>query len=138
MPGLVVYRYDAPLFFANAEDFKDRALASLDAADGPVEWFLLNFEANVQIDLTSIDALGEIRAELEERGIKLALARVKHEMYEELERAGLVEAIGAGRIFDTLPTAVVAYVEAYTAKHGEPPPGVVPPDPPAQPVIDPP
>ncbi|MET0831362.1 MAG: sulfate permease [Acidimicrobiia bacterium] len=138
MPGLVVYRYDAPLFFANAEDFKDRALGSLDSADGPVEWFLLNFEANVQIDLTSIDALGEIRAELEERGIKLALARVKHEMYEELERAGLVEAIGAHRIFDTLPMAVVAYVEAYTAKHGEPPPGVVPPDPPAQPVIDPP
>jgi SulP family sulfate permease len=135
MPGLVVYRYDAPLFFANAEDFKRRALASLDEAEGPVEWFLLNFEANVQIDLTSIDALDEIRAELEERGIKLALSRVKHEMYEELERAGLVEAIGANRIFATLPTAVVAYVAAYTAKHGEPPPGVVPPEPPAQPII---
>jgi high affinity sulfate transporter 1 len=135
MPGLVVYRYDAPLFFANAEDFKSRALASLDEAEGPVEWFLLNFEANVQIDLTSIDALDEIRAELEDRGIKLALARVKHEMHEELERAGLVEAIGANLIFATLPTAVVAYVAAYTAEHGEPPPGVVPPDPPAQPII---
>jgi sulfate permease, SulP family len=135
MPGLVVYRYDAPLFFANAEDFKSRALASLDEAEGPVEWFLLNFEANVQIDLTSIDALAEIRAELEERGIALALARVKHEMHEELERAGLVDAIGADRIFDTLPTAVVAYVEAYTAEHGEPPPGVVPPKPPEQPQI---
>ena len=48
-----VYRYDAPLFFANAEDFKHRALAAVDAADPPVEWFLLNAEANTEIDLTA-------------------------------------------------------------------------------------
>ena len=52
VPGLLVYRYDAPLFFANAEDFNRRALASVDAADPPVEWFLLNAEANTEIDLT--------------------------------------------------------------------------------------
>ncbi len=45
--GLVVYRYDSPMFFANAEDFRQRALASLDVAVGPVEWFVLNAEANV-------------------------------------------------------------------------------------------
>jgi len=136
MPGLVVYRYDAPLFFANAEDFKRRALASLAGTGGTVEWYLLNFEANVQIDLTSIDALDEMRSELEGKGIVLALARVKHEMHRELERAGFVDRIGADRIFATLPTAVIAYVEAYTAKHGRPPPGVVPPQPPDQPVIE--
>lgn len=136
MPGLVVYRYDAPLFFANAEDFKRRALASLAETEGTVEWYLLNFEANVQIDLTSIDALDEMRSELEGKGIVLALARVKHEMHRELERAGFVDRIGADRIFATLPTAVIAYVEAYTAKHGKPPPGVVPPSPPDQPVIE--
>ena len=59
-------------------------------------------------------------------------------MYVELEAAGFVDRLGPDRIFATLPTAVVGYVDAYTAKHGEPPPGVVPPDPPAQPVIDPP
>ena len=138
MPGLVVYRYDAPLFFANAEDFKRRALASLTDAEGPVEWVLLNFESNVQVDLTSVDALDEIRQELERQGIALALARVKRDMYVELEAAGFVDRLGPDRIFATLPTAVVGYVDAYTAKHGEPPPGVVPPDPPAQPVIDPP
>ncbi|HZA32161.1 MAG TPA: SulP family inorganic anion transporter, partial [Propionibacteriaceae bacterium] len=49
VPGLLVYRYDAPLFFANADDFKRRALASVDAADTPVEWFLLNTEANIEV-----------------------------------------------------------------------------------------
>ena len=68
LPGLMVYRYDAPLFFANADDFKNRALASLGEADGDVEWFLLNFEANAQIDLTAVDALDELRRELKSRG----------------------------------------------------------------------
>ena len=58
---------------------------------------------------------------------------MKRDMYVELERAGLVERIGADHIFATLPTAVIAYVEAYEAAHGEPPPGVVPPPPPEQP-----
>ena len=136
MPGLVVYRYDAPLFFANAEDFKRRALASLTDAEGPVEWVLLNFESNVQVDLTSVDALDEIRQELERQGIALALARVKRDMYVELEAAGFVDRLGPDRIFATLPTAVVAYVDAYTARHGHPPPGVDPPAPPDQPHID--
>ena len=67
--GLLVYRYDAPLFFANAEDFKRRALASVDAADPPVDWFLLNAEANVEVDLTAVDVLEEVRRTLAERGI---------------------------------------------------------------------
>lgn len=136
MPGLVVYRYDAPLFFANAEDFKTRALASLDEADGDVEWFLLNFEANVQIDLTAIDALDELHEELERRGIVMAISRVKFEMRAELEKSGFVERIGADHVFATLPTAVVAYVDAYRSKHGSPPPGVVAPNPPEPPILD--
>jgi len=134
VPGLVVYRYDSPLFFANAEDFKRRALEAADAADQPVEWFLLNAEANVQVDLTSVDALDELRQELEHRGIVLALARVKSELHEELARAGLVERVGEHHIFATLPTAVAAFVADYTARHGHPPPGVTPPEPPAAPL----
>ena len=134
VPGLLVYRYDSPLFFANAENFKERALESIEA-HGPVEWMLLNFEANVQIDLTSADALAELLNELEERGIRLALARVKHEMANQLEQGGLIERIGDDHIFDTLPTAVQAYLEYYELEHGEPPPGVVPPAPPEPPLI---
>lgn len=136
VPGLVVYRYDAPLFFANAEDFKTRALRSLDEADGPVEWFLLNFEANVQIDLTAVDALDELHEELDRRGIEMAIARVKFEMYTELMRAGFVDRITPERVFATLPTAVVSYIEAYKEKYGRPPSGVVPPSPPEKPIIE--
>ena len=65
IPGLVVYRYDAPLCFANAEDFRSSALAALDAEATPVEWLVLNMEANVEIDLTAIDMLDAMRRELE-------------------------------------------------------------------------
>jgi SulP family sulfate permease len=133
VPGLVVYRYDSPLFFANAENFHERALAALDTADGPVEWVVLNFEANVHIDLTSVDALAALHDELQSRGITLALARVKYEMYGELERSGLIDKVGRDHVFATLPTAVVAYFAAYESRHGRPPDGVVAPDPPAPP-----
>ena len=75
VPGLVVYRYDSPLFFANADDFKRRALASLDYSEGPVEWFLLNAEANVELDSTALDALEALRSELDGRGVVFAMAR---------------------------------------------------------------
>ena len=65
VPGLVVYRYDSPLFFANAEDFHHRALAAVDEAEHPVEWLLLNVEANVEVDLTSLDALARLHRELD-------------------------------------------------------------------------
>ena len=60
VPALVVYRYDSPLFFANAEDFKSRALAAVDQAQGSVEWFLLNAEANIEVDHTAVDALDDL------------------------------------------------------------------------------
>ena len=124
MPGLLVYRYDAPLFFANAEDFKRRALASVDAADPPAEWFLLNAEANTEVDLTAVDALEEVRRILAERGIVFALARVKMDLREDLAPTGFIERIGEDKVFLTLPTAVSAYQEWYAARHDSDPPGV--------------
>jgi sulfate permease, SulP family len=118
VPGLLVYRYDAPLFFANAEDFKHRALAAVDAADPPVEWFLLNAEANTEIDLTAVDALEEVRKTLADRGVVFALARVKFEVHEILASTGFVDRVGADRVFMTLPTAVNTYQEWYAAHHG--------------------
>lgn len=131
VPGLVVYRYDSPIFFANADDFTQRALAAVDASETPVEWFLLNAEANTEIDLTGVDALDEVRRTLADRGIVFAMARVKQDMRVYLAAAGLVEKVGEDRIFPTLPTAVLAYEQAYRARHGEPPPGVYIPRPPA-------
>jgi high affinity sulfate transporter 1 len=111
VPGLVVYRYDSPLFFANAQDFRRRALAAL-AGDGErVDWFVLNTEANVEVDITALDALDSLRRELDRRGIVFALARVKQDLLDELDAYGLTASIGTDRIFPTLPTAVAAYQE---------------------------
>lgn len=109
LPGLVVYRYDAPLCFANAQDFRSRALAAVDETGGHVEWFILNAEANVEVDLTALDALDQLREDLAERGIVLAVARVKQHLRDALAAAGLLARIGEDRIFPTLPTAVDAF-----------------------------
>ncbi|MFF0732575.1 SulP family inorganic anion transporter [Streptomyces chartreusis] len=111
IPGLLVYRYDSPLFFANAEDFRRRALAAVDEQTVSVRWFVLNAEANVEVDITALDALDELRQELTDRGIVFALARVKQDLREELQAYGLADSVGAERIFPTLPTAVAAYRE---------------------------
>ena len=124
VPGLVVYRYDSPLFFANAENFRTRALAAVDAADDHVEWFLLNAEANSEVDLTAVDALDDLYQTLSARGIVFAMARVKYELRETLRAAGFVQKVGEDRIFMTLPTAVDAYVGWHVERHGIPPPGL--------------
>ncbi|WP_328500576.1 sulfate permease [Streptomyces sp. NBC_00457] len=109
IPGLLVYRYDSPLFFANAEDFHRRALAAVDEQTGPVRWFVLNTEANVEVDITALDAVDELRRELAHRGIVFALARVKQDLMDELKAYGLADSVGSDLIFPTLPTAVAAY-----------------------------
>lgn len=109
VPGLVVYRYDAPLCFANAEDFRHRALAAVDQNRGPVDWFVLNAEANVEVDLTALDALDQLREDLSRKGIVFAMARVKQDLRDSLASAGLLAKIGEDRIFMTLPTAVEAF-----------------------------
>ncbi|WP_314220107.1 SulP family inorganic anion transporter [Streptomyces zaehneri] len=109
IPGLLVYRYDSPLFFANADNFRRRALAAVDEQSEPVRWFVLNTEANVEVDITALDAVDALRRELTHRGILFALARVKQDLMNDLEAYGLVDTVGADRMFPTLPTAVAAY-----------------------------
>lgn len=109
IPGLVVYRYDSPLFFANAEDFRRRALAAVTEQTDPVRWFVLNTEANVEVDITALDAVDDLRQDLTDRGIVFALARVKQDLLDQLQAYGLADSVGPDRIFPTLPTAVDAY-----------------------------
>ncbi|MBX7432162.1 sulfate permease [Mycobacterium sp. Y57] len=109
IPGLLVYRYDAPLFFANAADFRRRALAAVDQSAPPVHWFVLNAESNVEVDLTALSALEQLRVECQRRGIVFAMARVKQDLRDALAAADLLDKIGPDRIFATLPTAVEAY-----------------------------
>ena len=109
VPGLMVYRYDSPLFFANAEDFRRRALAAVAGAAEPVQWFVLNAEAIIEVDITAVDALEDLRRELTDQGIVFALARMKQDLRSDLERTGLLERIGEDHLFPTLPTAVEAF-----------------------------
>ncbi|WP_082591642.1 SulP family inorganic anion transporter [Terrabacter sp. Soil810] len=138
VPGLVVYRYDSPLFFANSDDFVTRAIQVVDEArhHGRVEWFLLNAEANTEVDLTAVDALETLRSTLSDRGIRFAMARVKEDMRLSLDAGGFVEKVGADLIFPTLPTAVAAYAAWYEREHGAGPPGLRIPPVPTQPETD--
>lgn len=124
VPGLLVYRYDSPLFFANAEDFTTRAMRSVAAAEHPVEWFVLNAEANVEVDLTAVDTLASLQEALAARGVIFAMARVKQDLRDQLRAAGFVEQVGEQLIFPTLPTAVAGYARWYREKYGELPPGL--------------
>lgn len=125
VPGLLVYRYDSPLFFANAENFRRRALAAVAQQAVPVRWFVLNAEANVEVDITALDAVDELRRELTHRGVVFALARVKQDLLADLKAYGLADSVGTDHIFPTLPTAVAAYRE-WSGAHDQGTAGPVP------------
>ncbi|BAZ41498.1 sulfate transporter [Calothrix sp. NIES-4101] len=108
-PGLLIYRYDAPLCFANVENFKRRALAAIESETTPVEWFVLNTEAIAEVDITAIDTLTEFHSELTARGITFAMTRVKQDLYKQLKRSHLLEKIGSEHIYLTLHTAIAAF-----------------------------
>ncbi|HYN55887.1 MAG TPA: sulfate permease [Motilibacterales bacterium] len=110
--GLLVFRYDSPLFFANAEDFRTRVLEAVEddqEVGRVVRRVLLNCEAMVDLDSTAVAAMRELITELQRRGIDVSLARVHVDPAELLERAGIIELVGADNVFPTLPTAVAGY-----------------------------
>jgi high affinity sulfate transporter 1 len=113
IPGLVIYRYDAPLCFANAENFKRRALEAIEAETTPVEWFVLNTEAIVEVDITAIDTLAELQSELATRSITFAMTRVKQDLYVQLKRSGLLQKMGSEHIYLTIHTAIAGFAARH-------------------------
>ena len=111
VPGLLVYRYDSPLFFANADDFRRRVEAAVDSLQPRPRWLLLNMEANVEVDITGLDALDRICRHCDDEGVVVALVRVKHDVLEDLRRHGVADRIGEDRVYPTLPTAVQGYID---------------------------
>jgi MFS superfamily sulfate permease-like transporter len=118
IPGLVLFRYDAPLCFANAEDFRRRALAALSGAHPPAEWLVVNAEAIVEIDSTAAEMLLALQRELADQGVRLALTRVKRELFSQLEAAGVVARVGEEHLYPTIPTAVAAFARRGESKQG--------------------
>ena len=122
VPGLLVYRFDAPPFFVNAEYLRTRVLALAGSSDR-LSWLVLNAEAWTFLDATAIDVLARLHDELAERGIVLGFARLKGRQREIFEETGLTERIGADRFFPTVRAAVAAFESAHPREGGARHPG---------------
>jgi sulfate permease, SulP family len=109
IPGLVIYRYDAPLCFANAEDFKARAWRAIEAEDKPVEWFILNTEAIIEIDITAIDMLEELYDELTAKEIIFGFARVKQDLYAQLKKTQILKKMKNEHVYLTLHSMIMDF-----------------------------
>jgi high affinity sulfate transporter 1 len=112
IPGLLLYRFDAPLFFANAGFFRRRVRRLVAEASHPVRWVVVAAEPITDVDTTTADILFQLLEELRQQGITLAFAEMKGPVKDRLERYGLSAAVGPDRFFPTIGTAVDAYVEA--------------------------
>lgn len=110
IPGLLLYRFDAPLFFANASYFRREVRAHLASADEPVSWVVVAAEPITDVDTTAADMLDELLDELEAASITLAFAEMKGPVKDRLRDYGLYERLGDERFFPTIGTAVDGYV----------------------------
>ena len=106
VPGLVLFRWDAPLFFANAELFSQRVLDAVAASPTPVRRVVVAAEPITSIDVTSADALTELDQVLKARNIELCFAELKDPVKDKLKRFGLLEDFGESRFFPTKDSAV--------------------------------
>jgi high affinity sulfate transporter 1 len=113
VPGLLLYRWDAPLFFANADLFRSRILDLADDADPPVRWVVVAAEPITDVDTTAADAIEELDVELSRRGVELAFAEMKDPVKDRLIRYGLAERVGRELFFPTVGVAVKAYLDAH-------------------------
>jgi MFS superfamily sulfate permease-like transporter len=108
-PGLVLYRFDAPLTFFNSDYFRTRALAEADAAGPGLRWFVIDTIPISQIDITGLYVLRDLRQRLEARGATLILAGRKTELLLWFREAGLYRPEHEKWIFPTLRQALKAY-----------------------------
>jgi high affinity sulfate transporter 1 len=113
IPGLVLFRWDAPLFFANAELFQERALDAVADAPAPVRWLVVAAEPVTSVDVTAADMLADLDRTLREAGIELCFAEMKDPVTDKLKRFGLFAHLGEETFFPTIGTAVSSYLAAH-------------------------
>jgi len=111
IPGLVLFRWDAPLFFANAEFFKERALDAVAASPTPVRWLVVAAEPVTSVDVTACDMVAELDEALHAQGIELCFAELKDPVKDKLKRFGLFLQLGENYFFPTIGVAVSRYLE---------------------------
>jgi high affinity sulfate transporter 1 len=113
VPGLVLLRWDAPLFFANADLFQNRALDAVAASPTPVRWLVVAAEPVTSVDVTAADMLTELDETLHTAGIELCFAEMKDPVKDKLKRFGLFSRFGEEMFFPTVGEAVSGYLEAF-------------------------
>jgi high affinity sulfate transporter 1 len=112
VPGLVLFRWDAPLFFANAEFFRERVLDAVARSPTPVRWLVVAAEPVTSVDVTACDTVAELDKALHARGIKLCFAELKDPVKDKLKRFGLFAQLGENYFFPTIGSAVSSYLES--------------------------
>ena len=113
IPGLVLFRWDAPLFFANAELFKQRVLDTVAKSVASVRWLVVAAEPITSVDVTAADALAELDGTLHEAGIELCFAELKDPVKDKLKRFGLFARIGESFFFPTIEAAADSYLQSH-------------------------
>ena len=114
MPGAVIFRFDAPLFFANARVFREQ-VERLVAQDPALRWVIVAAEPVTDVDTTAADMLTELDRDLDAAGVRLVFAELKDPVRAKVERYGLAERIETQHFYPTIKSAVRAYKEAHGA-----------------------
>ncbi len=107
-PGLIIYRYGADLFYANADRFADQVRALVDKAPEPVKWFVVDAEAIADVDLSAAQTVHTLLEELSRKGVHVFFGRVNPYLLSDLRRHRIAAVIGEGRIFASLHEALDA------------------------------
>ena len=116
IPGLVLFRWDAPLFFANAELFRESVLDAIKSAPGPVRWFVVASEPVTSVDVTAADMLEELDKSLHEADVELVFAELKDPVKDKLKRFGLFAQLGEDAFFPTLGASVNRYLATHAVE----------------------
>ena len=111
IPGLVLFRWDAPLFFANAEFFKERVLDAVAKSPTPVRWLVVAAEPVTSVDVSAGDTVAELDEALHAQGIEFCFAELKDPVKDKLKRFGLFSQLGEQYFFPTIGAAVSSYLE---------------------------
>jgi MFS superfamily sulfate permease-like transporter len=114
IPGLILFRWDAPLFFANAELFKRRVLDEVAKSPTRLRWLVVSAGPVTSVDVTSADMLGDLDKALRAAGVKLCFAELKDPVKDKLKRFGLFEQIGERFFFQTIGAAINSYRKSHT------------------------
>jgi MFS superfamily sulfate permease-like transporter len=112
IPGLVLFRWDAPLFFANAEFFRERVLDAVAKSPTQVRWLVVAAEPVTSVDVSAGDTVAELDKALHAQGIEFCFAELKDPVKDKLKRFGLFSQLGENCFFPTIGAAVSSYLES--------------------------